>query len=341
MTGPLHIDGAHGEGGGQILRTSLALSMCTGKCFELARIRANRSNPGLQPQHLAAVMAAKSISRADVEGAQQGSQRIVFVPQHVMPGDYNFSIGTAGSTTLVLQTVLPALMLAKAPSNLRLEGGTHNPLAPPYEFISESFLPLIHRMGPTITTRLERPGFVPRGGGIMHASIHPVEKLEPLSIRERGEILHQGAEVQLSHLPGHIADRELAVISHALDFSQQPPVYKNIISAYGPGNVAFVTVRSEAITEVFSAFGKRGLPAEIVAQQLVDEVSEYLDSNVPVGKHLADQLLIPVALAGQGTFLTQVPSSHTMTNIAVIHQFMGIEFKLEEIHPGAWLIDLN
>jgi len=337
----LTIDGAQGEGGGQILRTSLALSMCLGKAFELTCIRANRSNPGLQPQHLAAVMAAKSISRAHVEGAQQGSQRLVFVPQRVMPGDYKFSIGTAGSTTLVLQTVLPALMLAKAPSNLRLEGGTHNPLAPPYEFISESFLPLIHRMGPTITIRLERSGFAPRGGGIMHATIHPVKKLEPLSVRERGEILHQGAEVQLSHLPEHIADRELAVISPALDFSQQPPVYKNIISAYGPGNVALVTVRSEAITEVFSAFGKRGLPAEKVAQQLVDEVIEYLDSNVPVGKHLADQLLIPVALAGQGTFLTQVPSSHTMTNIAVIHQFMGIEFKLEEIHPGAWLIDLN
>jgi len=315
--------------------------MCLGKAFELTRIRANRWNPGFQPQHLAAVMAAKSISRAYVEGAQQGSQRLVFAPQRVIPGDYNFSIGTAGSTNLVLQTVLPALMLAKAPSNLRLEGGTHNPLAPPYEFISESFLPLIHRMGPTITARLERPGFAPRGGGIMHATIHPIEKLEPLSIRKRGEILHQSAEVQLSHLPGHIADRELNIISHALDFSQQSPVYKTIISAYGPGNVVLLTVRSEAITEVFSAFGKRCLPAEKVAEQLVYEVSEYLDSNVPVGKHLADQLLIPVALAGQGTFLTQMPSSHTMTNIAVIHQFMDIQFKSEEIRPGAWLIDLN
>ena len=337
----LTIDGAQGEGGGQILRTSLALSMCTGKCFELARIRANRSNPGLQPQHLAAVMAAKSVSRARVEGAQQGSQRLVFMPQHVMPGDYTFSIGTAGSTTLVLQTVLPALMLAEAPSNLRLEGGTHNPLAPPYEFISESFLPLIHRMGPTIRTRLERPGFAPRGGGVMHATIHPVKNLEPLSIRQRGKILQQSAEVQLSHLPRHIADRELDVISHALDFLPDLVAYKNITSAYGPGNVALVKVLSEALMEVFSAFGKRGLPAEIVAQQLVDEVSEYLDSNVPVGKHLADQLLIPVALAGRGAFLTQTPSSHTMTNIAVIHQFTGIQFELTEIRPGAWLIDIN
>ena len=337
----LTIDGAQGEGGGQILRTSLALSLCLGKAFELTRIRASRSNPGLQPQHLAAVMAAKSICSAHVEGAQQGSQRLVFRPQRVVPGDYNFSIATAGSTTLVLQTVLPALMLATAPSNLRLEGGTHNPMAPPYEFISESFLPLIQRMGPTIATRLERPGFAPRGGGIMHASIHPVDQLEPLSIRERGEILHQGAEVQLSHLPRHIADRELAVISGALDFAQQPPAYKNIVSAYGPGNVALATVRSEAVTEVFSAFGRRGFPAENVAQQLVDEVSEYLQSNVPVGKHLADQLLIPVALAGQGRYLTQRPSSHTVTNIAVIQQFMDIRFKLNEIRPAAWLIELG
>jgi RNA 3'-terminal phosphate cyclase (ATP) len=337
----LTIDGAQGEGGGQILRTSLALSMCLGKAIEITRIRANRSNPGLQPQHLAAVTAAKTISRAHVEGAQQGSLRLAFMPQRVVPGDYNFSIGTAGSTTLVLQTVLPALMLAGAPSNLRLEGGTHNPLAPPYEFISESFLPLIQRMGPTITTHLERPGFAPRGGGIMHAAIHPVKKLEPLSIRERGNILQQDAEVLLSHLPRRIADRELDVISHALVFSQQPPIYKNITSAYGPGNVALVKVQSEAITEVFSSFGRRGLPAETVAQHLVDEVSEYLDANVPVGKHLADQLLIPVALAGQGVFLTQTPSSHTKTNIAVIRQFMGIQFKLDEIRPGAWLIDLD
>jgi RNA 3'-terminal phosphate cyclase (ATP) len=233
------------------------------------------------------------------------------------------------------------MMLADAPSKLRLEGGTHNPLAPPFEFISETFLPLINRIGPKISTRLERPGFAPRGGGLMHATIQPAKKLAPLIIRERGEILQQEAEVQLAHLPAHIAAREIDVISSALHLSATRPVYKNITAAYGPGNVALVRVRSEAITEVFSAFGIRGLPAEKVAQQLVNEVSEYLESNVPVGKHLADQLLLPLALAGRGAFLTQTPSTHTLTNIGVINDFMDVQFNLDAIRPGAWLISLE
>ena len=337
----LTIDGAQGEGGGQILRTSLALSMCLGKAFTITGIRANRSNPGLQAQHLAAIAAARTITGAHIEGAQKGSQRLVFAPQRVVPGDYLFSIATAGSTTLVLQTVLPALMLADEASQLTLEGGTHNPMPPPFEFLSESFLPLIHRMGPAITARLERPGFAPRGGGIMNITIHPVKKLERLDIAERGKIVQQSAEVQLAHLPGHIADRELGVLAHGLQFQPQLLGCKNAGAAYGPGNVALVRVQSESLTEVFSAFGRPGLAAEKVAGRLVSEVREYLDAEVPVGQHLADQLLIPLALAGRGCFMTLKPSSHTLTNMAVIHQFMDVRFAQEEIRPGAWLISLD
>jgi len=336
----LNIDGSQGEGGGQILRSSLALSMCLGKPFQITHIRANRKRPGLQPQHLTAVTSAKIVVDADVEGAQIGSQQLVFIPKQVMPGDYRFPIGTAGSTTLVLQTLLPALMLADKPSNLILEGGTHNPFAPPYNFLAKSFLPLIQRMGPGITTRLERTGFAPRGGGIFHIAIQPVKRLKPLVLTERGKILQQSAEVLLAHLPAHIAQRELKVIAGALDYSPDQLHSHLDELAYGPGNIVSIYVQSESVTEVFSAFGERGLPAEQVAEKVVNDVRHYLQSNVAVGKNLADQLLIPLALAGQGAFLTQKPSLHTITNMAVIKQFMKVEFKTRQINPDAWIISL-
>ena len=336
----LNIDGSQGEGGGQIIRSSLALSMCLGKPFQITHIRANRDRPGLQSQHLTAVTSARTIVDADVEGAQIGSQRLVFIPKHVRPGDYHFSIGTAGSTTLVLQTLLPALMMADKPSTLVLEGGTHNHFAPPYDFLVKSFLPLIQRMGPGITTRLERIGFAPRGGGILHITIQPVERLKSLVLTERGKILQQSAEVLLAHLPEHIAQRELDVISRTLGYSPDQLHFHLAESAYGPGNVVLIYVQSESVTEVFSAFGERGLPAEQVAEKAVNDVKHYLQSNVAVGKNLADQLLIPLALAGEGAFLTQKPSLHTITNITVIKQFMKVKFNTRQINPDAWIISL-
>lgn len=336
----LNIDGAQGEGGGQIIRSSLALSMCLKKPFQITHIRANRDRPGLQRQHLTAVTAAATIVDADVEGAEIGSQRLVFIPGQVQPGDYHFAIGTAGSTTLVLQTLLPALMLTDKPSTLVLEGGTHNHFAPPYDFLVKSFLPLIQRMGPAITARLERTGFAPGGGGILHVTIQPVKSLKPLLITERGRILQQGAEVLLAHLAEHIAYRELKVIASTLGYAADQLHFRPVASAYGPGNVVLIYVQSESVTEVFSAFGERGLPAEQVAEKAVNEVRHYLQSGAAVGKNLADQLLIPIALAGQGAFVTRKPSLHTLTNIAVIRQFMNVEFTSRQLNPDAWLISL-
>lgn len=336
----LNIDGSQGEGGGQIIRSSLALSMCLGKPFQITHIRANRDRPGLQPQHLTAVTSAGTIVDADIEGAEIGSRQLVFIPGEVMPGDYHFSIGTAGSTTLVLQTLLPALMMADKPSNLVLEGGTHNPFAPPYDFLVKTFLPLIQRMGPGITARLERTGFAPGGGGILHITIQPVARLKPLMLTERGKILQQSAEVLLAHLAEHIAYRELRVVASALGYAPDQLHFQRVESAYGPGNVVLIYVQSESITEVFSAFGERGLPAEQVAAKAVNDARHYLQSNAVVGKNLADQLLIPVALAGQGAFLTQEPSLHTITNMTVIRQFMNVEFNTRQINPDTWLIGL-
>lgn len=337
----LTIDGAQGEGGGQILRTCLSLSMCLGRPFEITNIRAARSRPGLQPQHLAAVRAAMSVCSAQVEGAERGSGTLRFSPEPVKPGRYNFSIGTAGSTMLVLQTVLPALVLADAPSVLRLEGGTHNPFAPPYEFLAYSYLPLLERMGPTVRTRVERAGFAPKGGGIIHVEIDPVEHLRPLRILERGRILRQNAEVLIAHLPEHIAQRELKVIQEKEGYTADQLKVREMSDAYGPGNAVLVTVESEYVTEVFAAFGARGVKAENVAQMVVDELRAYMNSGVPVGKHLADQLLIPMALAGEGVFVTQKPTSHLMTNIEVIQAFMDIPIRLEEIVRGQWMVSIG
>ena len=159
------IDGSAGEGGGQILRSSLALSLVTGQPFRMERIRAKRQKPGLLRQHLTAVEAAKAVGCAEVSGETLGSQTLDFRPGPVTPGNYRFAVGTAGSATLVLQTVLPALLTASDPSTLTLEGGTHNPLAPSFDFLDRCFMPLIHRMGPSVELELKRPGFFPAGGG--------------------------------------------------------------------------------------------------------------------------------------------------------------------------------
>ena len=184
----LTIDGSLGEGGGQILRSSLALSLVTGKPFVIENIRANRKKPGLMRQHLSAVRAAAEVSQARVEGAELGSTRLTFCPGTVRAGDYAFDVGSAGSATLVLQTVLPALLLAEGESNLTLRGGTHNPMAPPFDFLAKSYLPLVNRLGPTVEARLVRPGFYPVGRGEFSVRIQPARQLGRLELTDRGEI---------------------------------------------------------------------------------------------------------------------------------------------------------
>lgn len=337
----VQIDGSMGEGGGQILRSSLALATCLRKSFRISDIRAARPRPGLQPQHLAAVKAAASISHARVQGDERGSQQLVFYPSSTVAGDYVFDIGTAGSTSLVLQTVLPALLFAGDTSSLRLIGGTHNPFAPPFDFLKYAFLPLLNRMGAKVRATLLRPGFAPKGGGELQVDIPPVASLQPLDICKRGKIIERCAEVMLAHLPEHIAQRELAVIRQELGFAENDLRFYPVHDAFGAGNVISAIIRSEAITECFSAFGQRGLPAEQVAAKVVEQVRRYLKSGVPVGRYLADQLLLPLSLAGGGRIVTLEPSSHTLTNINVIQAFMNIEIQTEQLGDDVWQISLS
>ncbi len=296
--GVLIIDGSFGEGGGQILRSSLALSICTGQAFRIEKIRAGRQKPGLMRQHLTAVKAAAAVCGATVEGDAIGSLTLSFTPGVVQPGDYTFSVGTAGSTTLVLQTVLPALLTAQRPSNLTLEGGTHNPFAPPFDFLARAFLPLVNRMGPRVTAVLERPGFYPAGGGRFHVEVEPAARLTGFDLLQRGDIKAQQARAVLANLPAHIGDRELKVVADRLGWPQDCLSIERADASVGPGNLLMLTVESEYVTEVFTGFGERNRSAQAVAEQAVQQCRRYLTSGVPVGEYLTDQLLLPLALAG-------------------------------------------
>jgi RNA 3'-terminal phosphate cyclase (ATP) len=335
----LTIDGSLGEGGGQILRSALALSVCLRRPFRIVNIRARRAKPGLRPQHLAAVRAAAAVSGAQVDGATLGAETLTFLPADVAAGNHHFSIGTAGSAMLVLQTVLPALLTAHRASELRLEGGTHNPRAPTFDCLARAYLPLVARMGPRISIELERAGFEPAGGGIVHVRIEPASRLEPLRLEARGPLRRIGAEVLLSKLPAHIAEREAAVLARELHLGDESIRVRTIDDAPGTGNVVSVFTEFEEITEVFAEFGRRGVPAERVAERAALTAKRYLAAGVPVGTHLADQLLVPLALGG-GDYVTLPPSSHTRTNIEVIEAFLPVEIRCAAIGGGAWRIEV-
>jgi RNA 3'-terminal phosphate cyclase (ATP) len=325
----IQLDGSRGEGGGQILRTALGLSLVTGQPFIIHQIRAGRQRPGLQSQHLAAVRAAAAIGIADVSGAEPGSRTLCFRPGTVTPGRYTFAVGSAGSATLVLQTVLPALITASGPTTLTLEGGTHNAWAPPFDFLEKAFLPLLARMGGRVSAKLERRGFHPAGGGRFTVDIQPAARLEPLHLGERGRILAKRGTATVSRLTPEIARRELKVLERLLSIEPNRLEVEEDRTSPGPGNVVSVEVESEHVTELFTGFGKKGVSAESVAEELSKEVRRYLESEAPVGEYLADQLLVPLALAGGGSFVGSPLSSHSTTNMEVIGTFLSRRFKVD------------
>lgn len=332
----LVIDGSQGEGGGQVLRTCLSLSLITGQPFRIEQIRAGRAKPGLLRQHLTAVNAAAEIGGAQVTGNNLGSRELTFLPGAVQAGRYHFAIGTAGSCTLVLQTVLPALLTLKGASVLLLEGGTHNTCAPPFDFIERAFLPLLRRMGAQVQATLERSGFYPAGGGRIRVQIGPASQLSRLDLLQRGALRDRRARALLARLPRHIGERELRVVQEQLGWEEEALQVEEIVDSAGPGNVLILEVTSETVTEVFTGFGQRGVPAEQVALRAVREVQDYLAAEVPVGHHLADQLLLPMALAGGGSFCSLSPTLHATTNMEVIQHFLPIAMTVAQVTEQGW-----
>jgi RNA 3'-terminal phosphate cyclase (ATP) len=328
--GMVEIDGSVGEGGGQILRTSLSLSLVTGKPFRIDRIRAGREKPGLLRQHLTAVLAAAEVGGAKVEGAALGSQSLTFTPGTVRPGEYRFAVGTAGSGTLVFQTVLPALMLASGPSKVIVEGGTHNHMAPPYHFLERVFLPLVERMEPKFKMQFERYGFYPAGGGRFVAEITPAPSLAPLHLGERGEITSRKVTAIVANLPRHIAQREAETATDMLNWGAETQLIEATRESAGPGNVVMIEIRTNETTEIFTDFGKVGVSAEKVAENAARQAREYLASNAAAGEHLTDQLLLPMALAGSGSFTALKLNLHARTNMDVIQKFLSVAFQITE-----------
>ncbi len=336
----IELDGAQGEGGGQVLRSALTLSMITGQPFRIVSIRANRPKPGLMRQHLVAVQAAAAVCGAQVTGAELGAATLTFVPGQIKSGDYQFAIGSAGSCTLVLQTLLLALLFADAPSTVRISGGTHNPMAPPAEFLQRAFLPQLAAMGASASIEVVRAGFYPAGGGVVHAAVKPCARLRPLDLLERGARIDGYAEVLAPGIAPDIATRELACIGTGMGWGEDKLHALNLPRDHGPGNALLVTLAHEHVTEVFSAFGEKAVRAENVARQALQEARRYIVSNAAVGEHLADQLMVPLALAGSGSFTVDHVSQHALTNAAVIGRFLPVDFVFSQ-EPGRTLCNVQ
>jgi len=333
----IELDGA--IGGGQILRSALSLSMITGKPFRIHNIRAKRSRPGLLRQHLTAVTAAAQISSARVEGAQLGSQSLSFAPGAIQGGDYDFAIGTAGSCSLVMQTLLPALLQADQPSRVRISGGTHNPLAPPFEFLERAWLPLLRRMGAQVEIELLRHGFAPAGGGAIELLVVP-SMLSPLHLKTPGVAHNQLATAIVADVPGHVAERELARVGKRMKWPEQALKGIWLDKQIGPGNVLLLEIACEHVTEVFSSIGQSSVRAEQVADQAVEQARQWLHSGAAVAEHLADQLLLPLAMAGGGSFSTTHMSEHLDSNMQVIQHFLDVAITCTQTNERVLQVEL-
>lgn len=329
------IDGSEGEGGGQVLRNSCALSLITGQPFRITNIRGGREKPGLMRQHLTAIEAACALGNADCEGLELKSSEIVFRPGTVKPGEYRFAVGTAGSTGLVLQTVLMPLILADGPSRLVLEGGTHNMMAPPFDFIDRVFLPVINRMGPRVEARLIRHGFYPRGGGRIEVDITPAP-LTPIDCMDRGALVSRSATAFFAGLPFDIADREIKVARRELeDWPEDAFAVRQLPEEQGPGNILLLEAVFEHVTEIVSGFGQIGVPAERLANRSAGRIKGFLDSSAFAGPYLQDQLLLPFALAGGGSFTTVKLSQHSLTAADIIARFLPVRIDCSTQADGA------
>ncbi len=325
------IDGSTGEGGGQILRTSLTLACVTGKSLRMENIRATRRKPGLARQHLSCVQAACQISNGQCRGGALGSGVLDFQPGAVRGGDYSFDIGSAGSASLVIQTILPALFLADGPSTVTVTGGTHNPMAPPFDFLCETFLPAIGDAGFEGDCKLIKHGFYPAGGGKINFDVKPRQKgtermIDHCELSGEPQIY---ARIYTARLPGHIAQRQQKLLLQS-GLNIQNIEHIEVTDSNGPGNCVMIRLCNGGRTTVFTAFGMRGKPSQQVVGEVVKMARDFLASGAAVDSFLADQLLIYIAMSKTGCYTTNEPSSHLQTNMEVIKKFLPVDFVVEE-----------
>jgi RNA 3'-terminal phosphate cyclase (ATP) len=329
--GLIHIDGSYGEGGGQILRTALTLSAILKRPFTISHIRSKRKNPGLQAQHLEAIEALARITEAQTQGVKLGSQEITFVPQVIHPGKYQFEVRTAGSVTLLFQAIFLPLCFSKQISSVTLIGGTHVQWSPSFHYLSEVLLPTLERIGVSAEAAIEKWGFYPKGGGRIQLKINPVQELKPISLVDRGSLKKIRGISAISKLPGHVAERQkeqaLKRIQTELQTDGEITILDNAPSD-GTGSFVFLLAEYERGLAGFSSLGVRGKPAEKVADEAVDSLKDYVESDGCVDPHLADQLVPFMALTkGNSSFSTTRMTEHLLTNIWLVERFLEVNVR--------------
>ena len=346
----LQVDGSLGEGGGQVLRSTLALSMALGRPFRIHNIRGNRAKPGLRRQHLTCVHAAQAICGAEVNGADFGSLELSFLPGPVRPGNYTFDIGSGGSVTLVLQALIPPLLTTAEPSRLTVIGGTHVPKAPVFEFMQKTLFPRLEQLGPRLRAELLRPGFSRLGGGRVEVEIAPIPRLGRLDEVEPGTL--DGAEARIfSHnLPEHISAREKRILEASQTWGESgfsmeavriDSGWSQSQKPEGSGNAVIIEVRRGGRVSIFSEVAERGRKAEDVAANAARHTMRFVQDDIPICEHLADQLIVPLALAGGGRFLTQKVTPHTRTCLAIAELFTGLKGRLTTLNQNQNLVELG
>ncbi len=321
----IEIDGLNGAGGGQMLRTALSLSAILGKPFRMINIRAKRPKPGLKAQHLMCVNAAKQICNANVKGAEFDSTELIFEPDEIKGGDFEFLVKTAGSISLIIQTILPILIFAKEESKIKITGGTHAPFAPNLTYLDKVFLPVVKEMGITANVDIKKYGFYPKGGGEVFLCVKPTNTLKSINLtkisEEKQESQKLNAEIILCNLPEHIADRETKIIKNYFPDINIEIKKQNSLS---PGNI--ITIYKTCVGA--DAIGKIGVTAEKIAEKVCKEFIEQ--SKYAVDKHLSDQLLLYMALStGKSEIISSEITDHTKTNIFIIEKFLGNMFKID------------
>lgn len=325
----IEIDGSFGEGGGQILRTALSLSCITGCGLKLFNIRKSRKKPGLMQQHLTCVNAVSEICNAEVWGNETGSTELNFVPQKIKSGHYSFDIKTAGSSSLVIQTLLPPLLFADKPSHIRIKGGTHVPFSPPYDYISGVFIPMLNRIGIKAESSIRQYGFYPKGGGEVGFMIFPAEKISGMHAVSRGKLLSITGYSAVSNLPLNIAERQkTAVIQNLSPLSSDINILE--VPSFGQGTFVFLKSEYENALAGFSSLGERGKRAEDIGKDAVTLFKDFHKTSACLDPHLADQIVIYLSLAREdSTFTTSRITQHLLTNLWTTEKFLKIRYEIE------------